>query len=688
MKSHDNTYVSIIANVLRSVQTLRTDVISPRQTRLTIQKIETRFALEGLSFLTKTLPRLGKAFDKCLAGQGPFNCVGFQKIPNTKLPKLFGEFFKRVLDSDGVPLRDPCVYSIRIIRDLCYLFYKLETGYTQQQKDDVLNQFVKTEEDISHYHETFVKIKEMLDLYSQANPAFTNVNSVTDQSVPPQGEVGPLNEKVVERSEQCIFPELNLWRHIETIVQPTRSVTVLRKARQLLSKVFASFDPYDIVPRHGPGAVASKEVLWQKYTFSNVPDRTTQHYPLDAFYFASLGHVCDAIDELKAIDTSKEPSARVLLVNKDSRGPRLISCEPLALQWIQQGLGRAIMRQVENHPLTRYSIHFTDQGPNQRGAIQGSKLGSYATLDLKDASDRVTLGLVSCLFPENILKCLLATRSVATRLPSGQEVKLQKFAPMGSALCFPILALTVWSLLAAATEDTDARESILVYGDDVIVQNAYALHAMSILESFGLAINRDKSCYKGFFRESCGADAYKGVVVTPVRIRTLWSSTPSPSVYTSYLAYANNLYDRGYYIAYEGLAQDLYKIYGSIPHAPKGQDSNVNSDVVGLRDVPSEWSQVRTRFNRSLQKQERYVLVITARVIKKQINGWKMLLRWFTEGHRTDVCELLARYKNGTADADRLSAKPPIGYIPVQSFDAGLYTKRGAVHLADRKSVV
>jgi len=685
MKSHDNTYVSIIANILRSVQTLRPDVITPRQTRLTIKRVEARFALEGLSFLTKTLPRLGKTLDKCLAGHGSFNCIGFRKIPGTKLPKFLGEFLERILDKDGSVLQDPCVYSIRCVRDLCYVFYKLETGYSQQQQDGVINQFIKTEIDIRPYHETFTKIKEMCNLYVAFNPLdHQNVNPPTNGATTSQEVVEPLNKEVGERLPKCIYPEENLWKYIETVVQPSLLVGVLRKARHLLAKVFVNFDPYEIVPKHGPGAVASKEVLWQKFTFSNVPHRTTEHYPLDAYFYASLGHVCDDLAGLQAIETEKEPSARVLLVNKDSRGPRLISCEPLALQWIQQGLGRAIMRQVEMHPLTRYNVHFTDQGPNQRGALQGSKRGEYATLDLKDASDRVTLGLVNCLFPEHVLKCLMATRSVATKLPTGRELTLCKFAPMGSALCFPILALTVWSLLAAATEDTDARESILVYGDDVIVQNAHALHAISILESFGLAINRDKSCFKGFFRESCGADAYKGHLVTPVRMRTLWSSTPSPSVITSYLAYANALYDRGYYIAYEAIAKDLYQIYGSLPQVTKDQEKSTVIGTLGLRDVPSEWRQPQSRFNIRLQKVEYNLLDVTARVIKKKLSGWKMLLRYFTDGHRTDTLQLLARRLRPPSDEEADTTKEKDRFLPVTSFDASLYTKRGTVCLVRR----
>jgi len=371
--------------------------------------------------------------------------------------------------------------------------------------------------------------------------------------------------------------------------------------------------------------------------------------------------VCDSFQTWEGLD-DKDLPARVVLVPKDSRGPRLISCEPVDNQWIQQGLHRAIVRHVEHSPLTRYNVHFTDQGPNQRGALLGSTYGKYATLDLNEASDRVHLELVRLLFPEHIVKCFECCRSLSTVLPNGQEIRLQKFAPMGSALCFPVLALTIWAILTAGAHDTDTRESILVYGDDVIVPTAHAANAIEQLESFGLKINRDKSCTSGFFRESCGVEAFLGKDITPVRLRTVWSSTPSPSVYTSWIAYANSFYDKRYYVTYDYIVSLLSPIYGEIP------DDSMRVSCPSLRETPDSLRPRRSRIHQGLQKRQWRVWDVKAVTVQRSYPGWSKLLRYFTEAARTSQ-DVDTHHTGGDVSAP---------------FSASRYTKRDTSMLVKR----
>jgi hypothetical protein len=585
-------YYQIIVRLLCDVQTTHSEVFTPRAQRLTTQKVEKRLAREGLGFLTKTLPRLGKALDRALTGEQCLDAatLAFDSKNGSKLPRFLGELFERVFSHDGWILPTPCVKSIKVLRDILFVFYKLELPYETDQEQAVINRFIKTEDELSDCHNRFCVYADAID----ANP--------------------------YSRPELIPGPEYRIIYH----------------ARRLLAEVFRHFDHLDIHPRHGPGAVATRESLWSKYLWTNVSDRITQTYPLDAYFYASLGHVCDAMDEIKSLPSLDRP-ARVLLVPKDSRGPRLISCEPVDFQWIQQGLGRAIVSHVETCPLTRHNVHFTDQRPNQLGALLGSSLlgtdgkphglpsGRYATLDLNEASDRVTVGLVRLLFPEPILSALLNCRSQSTVLPGGRELKLNKFAPMGSALCFPILALAVWSLLSAGAPDADARESILVYGDDVVVPTAQAVNAITLLESFGLKVNRDKSCVSGFFRESCGEDAFRGETVTPVRLRTVWTSSRCPESYTSYIAFANHLYSKSYHHCYEYIVELLHRTYGELP------DVSMNLSCPSLMTVPEAYRPKRRRTNKDLQKSEWLVYDVGSCKVNREIGGWSMLLRFFAE---------------------------------------------------------
>jgi len=556
-------------------------IFNSKARRAMYNYIERRVFSEGLCFLTKTLPRLGKAFDKALSENTRLSAtsMGFRAQKGSELPRFLGELFNRVLRPDGTVLQDPCVLSVRYIRQLLYLFYKYELPYTNEQEQQVISRFEKTESDLS-------TVDQMLDAIQRA----INDTSFT----------------YTRRSKS------------------SNQVNVAREAKILLSRLFSSFDPKDIYPRHGPGAVATKQQLWDKYRWTNISARITRMYPLDEYFYSSLGHVCDSVKEISSLNDASLP-ARVILVPKDSRGPRLISCEPVDFQWIQQGLGRAIVELVEGHYLTQDNVFFTDQVPNRNGARIGSIEGRYATLDLNEASDRVSLELVRLLFPPHIYEYLEACRSSSTVLPDGREIELRKFAPMGSCLCFPIMALTIWSILTAAAPDAYTRERIYVYGDDVIVPTAYAADAMEQLESFGLKINRDKSCISGLFRESCGMDAFKGYDVTPVRLRTVWSSSRSPSSYTSWIAYANSFYDRGFYSIYDYIVERLHQLYGAIP------TKDMHLACPSLSVATEHQRPIQSRSNLKLQKLEYKVWDVKSVVINHTSDGWAMLLRYFAE---------------------------------------------------------
>jgi hypothetical protein len=542
---------------------------------------------------------------------------------------FMGELFSLVLDSDGVVLQHPCIKSICTLRLLLYSFYKYELPYNADDTTAVVDKFVKTDQ-----------------LLSSVNTELTKLGTRVTNNTP-------------------LFIKA---RRSNTLNQDE----VVREARILLERLFASFDPMDIMPRHGPGAVSTKEQLWAKYQWRNVSANITNVYPLDQYFYCSLGHVCDDLASFQALG-DKDLPARVILVPKDSRGPRLISCESVDYQWIQQGLGRAIVKHVEHHPLTRFNVFFTDQRPNQLGALLGSTDGSYSTLDLNEASDRVSTGLVELLFPPRIAKCLMACRSSGTVLPSGEYLQLNKFAPMGSCLCFPVMALSIWAILTAYlgpdrdhwTRTIDAAHKrqyqeprILVFGDDVIVPTAKATDAIEQLESFGLKVNRDKSCTSGFFRESCGTDAYKGVNVTPVRFRTVWSSTPSPESYESWVSYANSLYSRECFHTYDYIVRALVRLYGPIPTKEQIQSAP------SLVEAPEPGSPLRKRTNKGLQTPEWYVLTVRTPSINHTMDGWSMLLRFCVESGSRPCLSGLDR-----EDFDRNNPGEP-------SFSVSKYTER------------
>jgi hypothetical protein len=630
-KSLDKIYY-LIAALLHDAHASLGDVFNTRSYRNTLRRVQRRYALEGPGFICKSLPRLGKHFDQVLAGQqtmDPSSC-GFSAIRGSKLPRFLGELFQRVLSKDGCVLPDPDATSVKYIRQILFVFYKYELSYTEEQEHEVIQAFRATENDLTNLAPRFAAMRrELQEEYSCRRPQTKDKSS-------------------------CAY-----------LPPGAKPVKVLREARILLYRLFRSFDPSDIRPRHGPGVVATRQRLWEKYEFSNVSDRITAVYPLDEYFYASAGHVVDSYREMFAI-TSRDLPARVILVPKDSRGPRLISCEPVDFQWVQQGLMRTLVQHIEKHALTRDSVFFTDQVPNRIAALYGSQTRRYATLDLKEASDRVSLDLVRLLFPEPLLSALEACRSLQTELPSGEVITLNKYAPMGSALCFPVMALTIWALLSAAAPDAYSRERIHVYGDDVVVPTAYAESAMTILEAFGLKINRAKSCYQGSFRESCGMDAFNGVDVTPVRIRTVWDESPRPDTYESWISYANSMYHRGFLTAHEFIVSCLHSVYGDIP----GEDMHLACpSLCGVTARPGAF---KRRMNRDLQKLQYRVPVCYTPIVEHTLPGWLCLLRFFAEGcSQTEV-------------PTSWSTRDPSEYSEDSPFSVSQYTKRRASILALR----
>lgn len=597
-------HVNMIACLLSDVYNSLGMVVPPRYTRLTLKKITNRVQREGYGFFTKSLPRLGKAFDKALLGQTALDCTGFRKEAGTQVPILFGNLFKRVFDLNGEVLPNPCVKSIRSLRQLLLVYYKYEEPNDPKLDQKVITNFIQTEKDVV---EDVRYLKEKFGTFG-------------GNAIPPHP--GPLGY------------------HSQSYPGYKEEVALLRRARRLVHNLFDGFDVSGIVPRHGPGVVSTKETGARKYVFERINPRAQMVFPFDKYFYVNMDHLCDESQSLAAVSI-KESSAQVVLVPKDSRGPRVISCEPLENQWLQQGLMRAMVPWIERHPLTRNDVRFSDQEPNRMAALAGSYHGELCTLDLKEASDRVSVWLVEQLFPGPLLEALLATRSLATKLPDGTVLPLQKFAPMGSACCFPVLATCVWALLRAGSAGADGK-TVLVYGDDVIVETAEAEHAIEQLETFGLHVNRDKSCTSGLFRESCGMDAYLGVDVTPVRFRTVWSSTPAADTYESWIAYANSLYHAGYSTTAVYIAESMRGIYARIPIEVQKTDVTQKGQIIKITPFKPhrypalafdsiEMLPMRSRVNRDFQVMEQLVRVVVPRKTEACQSGWVSLMRFFTE---------------------------------------------------------
>jgi hypothetical protein len=536
--------------------------------------ILSRVDREGIAFLTKVLPRMAKAVDLALATGSVLNVTGFKLSRGTKIPKFLGSLLVQIFDDAGNERSDASGFALVYLRQILYAYNKLELPPNENDNAKTLSSFVET--------------------------------------------------------DRCLPDELRYAS------DPT-GTTILYKSSQLVRYVLGLSDPLGegFSPRHGPGAVATGEKSNEKPRFSRYYRSLSAVFDYTKWFFYNLSHLCDELDQLASFEELDSGTAKVVLVPKDSRGPRLISCEPLEYQWIQQGLLSVLVDTIEKHPFTKGRVNFSNQEVNRSLALQGSKEpGSWVTLDMKDASDRVSLQLVRDLFPATWFAALNAARTTATKLPCGRIVTLNKFAPMGSAVCFPVEAICFWALSVASIlhEHPKARlrdvlKQVFVYGDDIIVPQCYQAAVRQHLPLFGLRFNEGKCCTHGSFRESCGLDAYKGIIVTPLRIKRRWCQRLSGMSYVSYVATVNGFYERGMFHSGDYLLNRIQSIRKT-PYSDHAVGCPSIMDPRKMATHENKKLKLKRRYNRRYQRFEYKTWVVRGRVIEDTtIPGWLEMQR-------------------------------------------------------------
>lgn len=493
--------------------------------------IERRFISEGFGFISKTLPLYNEWLRSCFEHNTVLPCHTFKKFVTTERVYPYPAFLRglvcHVLSADGEIIyavspeeREMQRVCLEIISTICNSFgKKYEVPLPEAVQDKQIRELISSDE---------------------------------------------LMYKPSDYSELSDYTK-----------------DVVAYARMLLSDLFGEqsqsgkvFDPWSHGVSHGSGAVSHVKLPHEKYTkFPGLPVALGRHKkgdPSDHWlsrWFAS--NDAGAVATLERFSREIGGISRIAAVPKNSTKIRIVCCEPVENMLVQQGWRKSLYDWVENHPLTRGLVNFTDQEVNRSLVISASRTGAKATIDLKKASDSVTLGHVNLLFPKDVVNGLLEARSHFTmanlkQFRSGVKVRNKgvdyvfnprMFSPMGSAVCFPVEALTFWSVLSAHLRLSGARDRrVFVYGDDIIVDSEYADSSIRLLAELKIMANDKKSFSKGRFRESCGVDAFDGLNITPcVRFSTrlplrslgLAKEVKSASI-VSWVEYANRLEVAGY----------------------------------------------------------------------------------------------------------------------------------------------
>jgi len=564
---------------------------------LDIKTVERRIEQEGFSFLTITLPAFAKDFERCLDAGAVDPCAfpGFAR--KRGLPLFLGGFLGNVFDAssgDLVDENDLMIDSILAVRQLCYLFAKIDMPCSEARTRRAIKGYIDCEQEMSEKSGT---------ISAEHMESFRRISSLLLRGV---------------------------FTHMDVLIHEG----ALRG-------------------RHGPGSTADRLSGNGKYDQWEWPERLDKVFPArENIVVPLLGMSSDSwwyqdqLDRVQFLEPDAERPVRVITVPKTLKTPRIIAIEPTCMQYMQQALleplvevlERKFPRHSDEENLASHFLGFSHQNPNRDLARSGSRTGDLATLDLSEASDRVLNELVVAILHRNPLfsEAVQASRSTTASVPGelgDSIIPLTKFASMGSALCFPFEAMIFLVAIFVGIEQgtqvpltrrliKSFQGRVRIYGDDLIVPVEHVEHVIDSLETFGFKINVNKSFWTGKFRESCGGDYYSGHDVTPVKVRRVFpKSRGDVEEVVSLVALRNHIYHMGLWRTTSWLDEKIEKV---LPHFPVVQSS---SPALGRESLSFDY--VESRICELTHAPRVKAYVSTSRPPRSTCSGEGALLKFF-----------------------------------------------------------
>jgi len=509
-----------------------------------LKTIRARVEHQGMSFLTITLSDFRVHFELSLgAGSWQPGLSSFHKRGG--LPVFLRGYLLQVFNDDGSILDEPSTTAIQAIRQITGLANKVLLPTTERRNQAAIDGFIKCEMDLSSWEDNVLPTIDFA--------AFDRIVSVL---------FGQMFSNL----------DLRVWQG------------GLKEGVERL------------LPKHGPGATADKLRGNKKYMQQIWYHRLEEYFPCGEYLFPNWGWY-QSVQDVEFHEPGAELPVKVTLVPKTLKTPRIIAIEPTAFQYCQQAILEAIELEVAEDPRLKQMLSWKSQVPNQDMAHLGSIDGSLATLDLSEASDRVSNQLVLRMlknFP-HLRGAVQACRSTVAKLPGKKGlVPLRKFASMGSALCFPFesmlfLTLAVMGTLEANRTDVSRKtimalsSSVRTYGDDIVCPSVSAETVINCLEGFALKVNRRKSFWTGKFRESCGKEYFDGADVGFVKLRREFPANRHDAEgVASLVALRNLLWLRGYLTSAEWLDDEIRTL---IPFPRVRQDTGALCALDYVHDV-------------------------------------------------------------------------------------------------------
>ena len=630
-----------------------------------LSRLQRTVVHRGIRVFLEDLPAIGKHFDRCLSdGQYSFSGLPLTKRCSEKvvIPKFLRGLYLLVFHSSGSLKEDCNVEALFFIRQLTLAFKKGKLSCTAEANEKEVVSFYTVDSQLPELEEFWktedptVTTLQVPDIKPEFGSNSNSLSTLLDDK-PPRKRDGEssdcdlLNEGSHSRLEESDiaftyqgFDKSTLYRdRVRSSDAHLRKALSTLLARldfvsSLVTSTLGVYDPKQWRFRHGPGAVSEYRGPANKYCWTNWSDTLETEFPIADCGFHSYSSWADRVDSIHEISSHELPS-RMVCVPKTYSKPRLIAAEPSANQWCQQNIWHYFCDRSRDTWINNF-VRFRDQSFNQELCKKGSKDNTVATIDLSEASDRVTCHAVGQMFRGNpkLLNCLRASRSpvvsqnITDKVPS--EIRLRKFSTMGNACTFPVESLLFLSI-AVATVLTqrglrptkrnveNLAGEVAVFGDDIIVPVECRELFVKALEILDFKVNVRKSFWNGSFRESCGVDAFRGVEVTPAYWRIF--NNGKPESLASTVESTNNFTKKYLLNAADRLASTIPQRF-SIAVVP------MRSGVFGLKSFAgADLSRFKSRWNCALQRDEVLIGTLMSSQERLPIENDSALLQYFTE---------------------------------------------------------
>lgn len=595
-----------------------------------LSKLVSHVSSMGVPVFLEHLPALRKHLDQCLdsgfASQSGLPLSrGNHSAP--MIPRLFGGIWSEIFDVSGCLKANIDPNHVYFLRMLLSVSKKAKVEPPK--------------------HRLFAAIQEFYDVDEALEPPTPFWEGGSGSHHPRVGRSRFLSSSDRERSPDLFDTDETadaIFRdgvgHYGGSI-PARVRDAIQQCADVVAWSLGDFVASDWALKHGPGAVSNRSWDEYKYSFPGWSDLLGTVFPYSVFGLASPDVRDDCHDTLRAVSLSL-PAAKLSAVPKDFKGPRLIASEPVENQWCQQAVKDFLYDRVR-HTILGRSIDFNNQSLSAKAAIRASLLGDMCTMDLSAASDRISCTLVESLLRAN-RPLLEAFRAVRTQFLVTNEdkkaprvLKLRKFSTMGSALTFPVQSIIFFCIVAGCGLSLerasptvhsvgDIARKVRIFGDDLIFPVDWEPTVSGALTALGLKVNKSKTFTGSNFRESCGADAFRGTLVTPNYIGLPCTKT-QPETVASHVEVLKNLLQRRLPNTFTFFESAIpAEVRKHLPWVDRQSPVLGILSPLGFQLHPG----AKTRYNRALQRREFLAYVLKDRGKKRIHEGIGNLLEFFT----------------------------------------------------------